>query len=216
MRIVVALFGNYGVGKTFLSKQNTNNVVALAYPIRSMCFKLFKDDKYFSSKQEDKEALIDVPKVITKPKGFPAPLFDNLMGCIDNFSKTRRGMLQAVGEAGRMLSKDYWAQKAYDQIQQILDNGQNTVFVDDLRYCRELKILKKLEKQGDVKVLVGCVTNGEILTGYELQKLIPMADFTIETFKGMDRSEIVWQGRNLMVFNSEIIDFLKFLLTIDR
>lgn len=178
MKYIFLFFGNYGSGKTFLSRKISTDTIALASPIRSIAFQLLCDPKVHSLNQEEKESSLEIPKTFKKPKGISQMFFDNFLCCVDDFPKTYRGFLQAVGKAGRDISPNFWVNRAKDTIKDILIT-RDIVCVDDLRYVNEFNQLKKL----DATVVPIFVYDGEELVGYELDKLLKKADITIDNYR---------------------------------
>lgn len=202
--------GNYAVGKTFLSKAITNNVVALASPIRKIAFELFKDDKFYSTSQEDKEAPFPVPKTIKKPRTMKQSFYDELMAVIDDFPQTYRGVLQAIGSVGRDVSKDYWAKLTKEKIQELIINNQNVICVDDLRYVNELKILKKLSNT-QTKVVSVSILEEAPLEGYELEKLLKTCDITLRNHKDSGHVTLSSKGFEIVCPLEKLAIVLSFL-----
>lgn len=214
MKHVICLFGNYGAGKTFLARENTNNVVAFASPIRTIAFKLLHNDIFYSTKQEDKDKPLDIPKVLTKPRGVSQAMMDGINRYIDEFPHTVRGVLQAIGSSGREIDKGYWSKKTHEVVEKILSTNEEVVFIDDLRYMQEFKELKKLEKHPiqKIKVIKVHVSNLKPLEGYELDKLVKDCAISIINLK-TPRVEVFDTGKDMKIecYCNDILKVLKFL-----
>ena len=210
MIYIFLFFGNYASGKTHLSRSLTSNVVALASPIRRIAFELFKDEKFYSTNQDNKELPFPVPKVIKKPRTMKQKFYDELMAIIDNYPQTYRGVLQAIGAVGREIDKDYWAKSTKDKIQELIINNQSVICIDDLRYVNEYKVIKKLANS-QTKVIPVCLIDEMPLQGYELEKLLKFSEVILDNSSKSDTVKLYSKGFEVLTPVSKLFDTLVFL-----
>ena len=191
MKTLILLSGGYGAGKTTFARKvcGNSNIVSLASPIRSILFKIIKDMRVLSSKQEDKDGLIDTSDLLIilkkdKVKGVNQKLFIkfiSLLGEEDLGGVTVRRLLQLVGNAGRSLNKNYWIKEAFKLLDSL--EGVN-IGVDDVRYQNELNKLKDYGLKKGYNIIHYFIGNADCL--YDNQVLYKSADYYLDWGLGVE------------------------------
>ena len=178
------LSGGYGAGKTYFCHRmvGISNTVALATDIKSDLFKIFKDTRFHSTKQEDKDSLVseeDLLRVIKKErvKDIPISIFRKFTTALAELKDLRtlsvKNVMQIYGGCGRSLNKHYWVNRTIERLAEC----KGDIAVDDVRFVNEFGQLNKwaLKNNIDVVVLWAGVPDAE----YNNLILRDMAEYTI-------------------------------------
>jgi hypothetical protein len=184
-RKLYLLSGGYGAGKTRFSRRmvGSSNTVALATAIRSDLFKIFKDTRFHSTSQKDKDSLIsekDLVSVLKKEriKGIPANIFrrfTSALGELVDFKNVSiREVMIIYGGCGRVLSKNYWVNRTIAKLKEL----EGDIAVDDVRYINELTKLTDFAKKEGLDVVQLWV--GEKDSEYDNTLLYDSAEYKID------------------------------------